>query len=204
MRGGDCLKHLFNSPVDKTRRSVAAETQSTWPRGPMDKASAYGAGDCRFESCRGHMSFVAALVHDTSTGFISRQSEKDTGPRNRRLQLRIPPGASCPLAAAVCLPKRWIGITQSSASTSSGQAATNPKLQITCVSYSSHSYTRFMQKFYQLQIWPRGPMDKASAYGAGDCRFESCRGHCSNILCVVVHACLRPQAHGAVLNIQKC
>ena len=30
-----------------------------WPRGPMDKASAYGAGDCRFESCRGH--FVALL-----------------------------------------------------------------------------------------------------------------------------------------------
>ena len=23
-------------------------------------------------------------------------------------------------------------------------------------------------------------MDKASAYGAGDCRFESCRGHCHN------------------------
>ena len=56
MRGGDCLKHRFNSPVDKTRRSVAAATQSTWPRGPMDKASAYGAGDCRFESCRGHCS----------------------------------------------------------------------------------------------------------------------------------------------------
>ena len=28
--------------------------QHNWPRGPMDKASAYGAGDCRFESCRGH------------------------------------------------------------------------------------------------------------------------------------------------------
>ena len=26
--------------------------------------------------------------------------------------------------------------------------------------------------------WPRGQMDKASAHGAGDCRFESCRGHC--------------------------
>ncbi len=26
---------------------------------------------------------------------------------------------------------------------------------------------------------PRGPMDKASAYGAGDCRLESCRGHCA-------------------------
>ena len=24
---------------------------------------------------------------------------------------------------------------------------------------------------------PRGPMDKASAHGAGDCRFESYRGH---------------------------
>ena len=29
------------------------------PRGPMDKASAYGAGDCRFESCRGH--FICAI-----------------------------------------------------------------------------------------------------------------------------------------------
>ena len=29
----------------------------------------------------------------------------------------------------------------------------------------------------KLINWPRGPMDKASAYGAGDCRFESCRGH---------------------------
>ena len=30
-----------------------------WPRGPMDKASAYGAGDCRFESCRGHFTLRA-------------------------------------------------------------------------------------------------------------------------------------------------
>ena len=29
------------------------------PRGPMDKASAYGAGDCRFESCRGHFRVFA-------------------------------------------------------------------------------------------------------------------------------------------------
>ena len=29
---------------------------------------------------------------------------------------------------------------------------------------------------------PRGPMDKASAHGAGDCRFESGRSHCG---CVV-------------------
>ncbi len=31
------------------------------------------------------------------------------------------------------------------------------------MSCCSSSYNRF--------IWPRGPMDKASAYGAGDCRF---------------------------------
>ena len=29
--------------------------------------------------------------------------------------------------------------------------------------------------------WPRGPMDKASAYGAGDCRFESCRGQAKSM-----------------------
>ena len=28
----------------------------------------------------------------------------------------------------------------------------------------------------KLAPWPCGPMDKALAYGAGDCRFESCRG----------------------------
>ena len=32
----------------------------TRPRGPMDKASAYEAGDCRFESCRGHIRAVLA------------------------------------------------------------------------------------------------------------------------------------------------
>ena len=30
------------------------------PDGPMGKASAYGAGDCRFESCRGHFSLAGS------------------------------------------------------------------------------------------------------------------------------------------------
>lgn len=34
-----------------------------------------------------------------------------------------------------------------------------------------------LNRYSKNHIWPRGPMDKASAYGAGDCRFESCRGH---------------------------
>ena len=38
----------------------SAATISKRPRGPMDKASAYGAGDCRFESCRGHLRCAAA------------------------------------------------------------------------------------------------------------------------------------------------
>ena len=38
----------------------------------------------------------------------------------------------------------------------------------------SHYDCTWMSSF----SWPRGPMDKASAYGAGDCKFESCRGHC--------------------------
>ena len=40
------------------------------PRGPMDKASAYGAGDCRFESCRGHL-----LMRLTVLGHLSPQSQ---------------------------------------------------------------------------------------------------------------------------------
>ena len=34
--------------------------------------------------------------------------------------------------------------------------------------------------FSKLSTWPCGPMDKASAHGAGDCRFESYQGHCCN------------------------
>ena len=32
--------------------------------------------------------------------------------------------------------------------------------------------------------WPCGPMDKASAYGAGDCRFESYQGHALSLIAV--------------------
>ena len=40
-----------------------------------------------------------------------------------------------------------------------------------------HRFT--MAAIWRLHLlsWPRGPMDKASAHGAGDCRFESYRGH---------------------------
>ena len=34
---------------------ILDKKKTTWSRGPMDKASAHGAGDCRFESCRDHI-----------------------------------------------------------------------------------------------------------------------------------------------------
>ena len=39
-------------------------------------------------------------------------------------------------------------------------------------------------------------MDKASAYGAGDCRFESCRGHfpCCCVVNSHIHFATRPRA----------
>ena len=37
------------------RYIVSSPAFSRRPRGPMDKALAYGAGDCRFESYRGHL-----------------------------------------------------------------------------------------------------------------------------------------------------
>ena len=45
--------------------------------------------------------------------------------------------------------------------------------------------SKFLEIAYKLNIgqllkafnWPCGPMDKASAHGVGDCRFESYQGH---------------------------
>ena len=49
-------------PMQSSYFTHACETCQHWPRGPMDKASAYGAGDCRFESCRGHYLLSARQV----------------------------------------------------------------------------------------------------------------------------------------------
>ena len=45
---------------------------SSRPRGPMDKASAYGAGDCRFESCRGHCLQIRKMAFCGRLGFVKR------------------------------------------------------------------------------------------------------------------------------------
>ena len=41
--------------VEPQARQHIWANPSSWLCGPMDKASAYGAGDCRFESCQGHV-----------------------------------------------------------------------------------------------------------------------------------------------------
>ena len=47
----------------------------------------------------------------------------------------------------------------------------------------------------ELASWPRGPMDKASAYGAGDCRSESYRGHLSCVFCYFTVSLKSPWPH---------
>ena len=47
---------------EKSSFRLQPASDSNWPRGPMDKASAYGAGDCRFESCRGHLHFYHGMA----------------------------------------------------------------------------------------------------------------------------------------------
>ena len=50
---------------------------------------------------------------------------------------------------------------------------------------------------------PRGPMDKASAHGAGDCRFESCRGHLHNTPACRCHLHNSPAAKPPAANTNK-
>ena len=40
--------------LDEEQQRSPTHRNHQRPRGPMAKASAHGAGDCRFESCRGH------------------------------------------------------------------------------------------------------------------------------------------------------
>ena len=43
----------------------------------MDKASAYGAGDCRFESCRGHCKFMRKRDdYDCPSSLYDRRARK--------------------------------------------------------------------------------------------------------------------------------
>ena len=51
--------HQANA-AEKFEFNYLLRSAARWPRGPMDKASAYGAGDCRFESCRGHLQILRA------------------------------------------------------------------------------------------------------------------------------------------------
>ena len=59
-------------PAVTTADVVCLQQCTRRPRGPMDKASAYGAGDCRLESCRGHA--VPALV------LVRRRASAPQGP----------------------------------------------------------------------------------------------------------------------------
>ena len=78
--------------------TVCSLAKHSWPRGPMDKASAYGAGDCRFESCRGH----CALLQRLSRG-AQRPGPAFRGPR-RSYALLCRAFCSRAVSPAVCSP----------------------------------------------------------------------------------------------------
>ena len=63
----------------------------------MDKASAYGAGDCRFESCRGHCMRVSDMCP------FSRKTRKSGEPDTRHTQ-------RCQLTTLPPLPGRGIHV----------------------------------------------------------------------------------------------
>ena len=140
----------------------------------MDKASAYGAGDCRFESCRGHMFviLVSAIcmmqlisrlsVHGLSYGFLNVQNLLDT---------KFSCAKVCDMASylfIICLYKDY----------HCNDGCFHRYVMMPCMSeIVSHAIFIVNSCQHCIINRPRGPMDKASAYGAGDCRFESCRGH---------------------------
>ena len=49
------MRSRFRSFADVESFVVKVEDFSYWPCGPMDKASVYGTGDCRFESYQGQL-----------------------------------------------------------------------------------------------------------------------------------------------------
>ena len=104
----------------------------------MDKASAYGAGDCRFESYRDHL----YPLRDKASG--------------KQPHAQVLVSAGRPSVFSV------------------------PQLvrpdQFTAQRGSRVDLTDRDSNLAEKLGRSRGPMDKASAHGAGDCRFESYRG----------------------------
>ena len=77
------------------------------------------------------------------------------------------------------------GVTINTLDSESSARRSNPREGFFCsrrtsLHQSSRQWVaRIMHRTHRADIWPRHPMDMASAHGAGDCRFESCRGHLS-------------------------
>ncbi|KAK6731262.1 hypothetical protein RB195_007622 [Necator americanus] len=114
----------------------------------MDNASAYGAEDCRFESCRGRELFAPRLFR-------------------LRISVGVPRYPSTVGRVA-----QWI----TRLPTEQKIAGSNPAV---VENFSLHAFWSANLRWcamISIHSRPRGAMDNASAYGAEDCRFESCRG----------------------------
>ena len=77
LRPEDC-SGLFRCCTDQPHVNVLLGSLPSRPRGPMDKASAYGAGDCRFESCRGQSLIEALMMEQQSGELVDARSNVGT------------------------------------------------------------------------------------------------------------------------------
>ncbi|KAK6731260.1 hypothetical protein RB195_007621 [Necator americanus] len=114
----------------------------------MDNASAYGAEDCRFESCRGRELFAPRLLVCQSPLVCH-----DIHPQSGRVA-------------------QWI----TRLPTEQKIAGSNPAVVENFSLHAFWSVNHRWSAMMSIHSRPRGAMDNASAYGAEDCRFESCRG----------------------------
>ena len=146
--------------------------------GPMDKASAYRAGDCRFESCQGHIYTRQACIDMTLAGLEPATS----GSVGRCLiHWAKEAGHGTYLKIVVFFEEN----TSTWANGPMGPWAHGPMGPWAGPWTQSRAQSTLLRcvprKNADFEVCPMsgllGPMDKASAYRAGDCRSESCQGH---------------------------
>ena len=98
--GAHSGRYRVESYVCRTALYFCSQIIISWPRGPMDKASAYGAGDCRLESCRGrYASGVLTHLHMRSPS----RHVLTVGPCTITRTAVAPPGTSPCAMLATCL-----------------------------------------------------------------------------------------------------
>ena len=73
LREGTIFLNSSDCVIFYVVQSLGAGQPVRRPCGPMDKASVYGTGDCRFESYQGHFNFDSKCEVSSSDVCLSRR-----------------------------------------------------------------------------------------------------------------------------------